>query len=134
MSKRAQLIGGLIFNTIIILVIAKLSTGSLNPFAVFGGDSLFLKILVGFFMVTMAGSALGLALTSSLKDKQCARAGCGRPLIAFSDALGAPLRCRFCQRWFHSKCFKADGGGVIEGCRQPGCPSAPAQDSLSDSL
>lgn len=130
--KRVQLISGLIFNTIIMLVIAKLSTGSLNPFEVFSGDSVFLKILMGFLMVVMGLNLLTLALVGRLKDKRCAGTGCGKPLVEFAGALGGPLRCRFCGRWFHSRCFKANGGSTMEGCRQPGCSSAPVQDSFSD--
>ena len=135
MNKRAQLIGGIIFNTIITLVITKLAVGSLNPLDIFYGDSLFLKILVSFFMVITAFSFLGLIALGKLADQRCAGSGCGRPLMAFADAMGTPVRCLVCGRWFHRRCLKAGGGSAITGCQQPGCPSARTEhDSFSDSI
>lgn len=120
--KKSQLIGSLIFNTILVLVISKLATDSLNPFEVFHGDKLWLKLLIGFIMVTMAFGLLGLLVTRSLQDQDCA--GCSKSLLAFQGAFGNPLKCMYCGRWFHTNCFKSKGGSAMEGCKHPGCPSA----------
>ena len=121
MFKKGQMITGLIFNVVILLVIAKLATGSLNPFEVFRGESLFLKILVGFFMFAIVASLLGLAYQAMLSDVRCGK--CGHPLMEFASAYGQPFRCRFCGKWFHKLCVQEDGGSMLEGCKQPDCPS-----------
>ena len=124
--QKKQIIGGLITNTIIILVISKLATGSLNPWEVFRGNSLFLKIVVGFFCLSMlALLARWLMIIIIGSNEVCARVkpepGCGKLLMEFAPVLGDPVRCNFCQKWYHKMCFKAGGGTALGGCKQPHC-------------
>jgi len=123
MYKRWQIIWGWIFTVGIILLIAKLATGSLNPFEVFQGKSVLLKIVMGILMGSLALNVLTMPFRSGLKNKICASADCGKPLLAFAGALGNPVKCNYCRRWYHKNCFKAGGGALMEGCKRPGCPT-----------
>ncbi len=119
--KKGQIIVGMIFYITIILVISKLATGSLNPIEVFRGDSLFLKLIIGILLTMLVLGPLGLIYRQVLKERNCAK--CGKSLVDFAGPFGNPLRCNFCGRMYHSKCFKAGDGSIFEGCKQPGCSS-----------
>lgn len=121
MYKKGQIISGMITNVIILLVIAKLATGSLNPFEVFRGDSLFLKLVIGFFCFSLAMSVLLLLFQKGVENQRCAKDGL--PLLEYAGSHGNPVRCNFCSRWYHGNCFQAGGGTVLGGCKQPHCPS-----------
>lgn len=122
MYKTGYVIGGIVMNAIIVLVIAYLGTGSLNPIEVFRGDSLLLKVLEGVFLFFFAAGFLHLLIIRALRDKVCNK--CGKPLLAYADVSGKPLRCNYCGQWYHTHCLRADGGSALRGCKQPGCPSA----------
>jgi len=115
----------MITHVVIILVISQLGTGSLNPIEVFRGDNVLLKILVGFFLVLLAFTALLLVMMGQMGNERCAK--CGNLLLQFAPVYGAPVKCRHCNRWYHTMCIKADGGSVFTGCRQPHCPSGHTQ-------
>jgi hypothetical protein len=121
MFKKGQIIAGLISNTIFILVISKLATGSLNPIEIFKGDSILLKIFVGFLLFGFFAGIISLLFIGNLRDKVCPI--CGLPLMDYIGSHGKPVRCNYCQKWYHSLCFKKDGGSVFEGCKQPHCRS-----------
>ncbi|HLB54196.1 MAG TPA: hypothetical protein VJK71_03755 [Gemmatimonadales bacterium] len=121
--KRAQIIIGLVMGTVIILVITNLSTGTMNPFEVFRGENLLLKILVGFFLAVIGLNLLNLLFGQNIyKDKVCAVDGKG--LMEFASVYGPPMKCVYCKRYFHKKCFQANGGTMRGGCRKEPCPSA----------
>ncbi len=122
MYKKGQIISGMVMYTIIILVISKLATNSLNPVEVFKGESLLLKIVVGFLLALMLLSVVAILFQKGLEDQRCAKDGL--PLVAYAGAYGNPVRCNFCQRWFHGNCFKANGGTMLTGCKQEPCPTA----------
>jgi hypothetical protein len=126
MPKRGQLITGMVMNVIIMLVISQLATGALNPLEVFRGDSLFLKIVIGFFSLALVMSVVTLFFQGGLSNETCAK--CGLPLLAYAGSHGNPTRCNFCKRWYHTNCFKANGGSFLEGCKHPPCPSAQKYD------
>jgi hypothetical protein len=120
--KKGQAISGLITATILILVITKLSTDSMNPVELFRSDAhWFLKLLVGFFLFGMVMQIIALLSLSKLKDINCG--GCNRPLVEYASIYGAPLRCIRCGGWYHKNCFAAKGGTLGEGCKQNGCSS-----------
>ena len=121
---------GVIFSLFILEVIAQLATGSLNPIEVFRGDKLLLKILVGFLGLWSVGQVLMFVLVATIGgDARCPSARCGgRPLIKFAPALGGVVGCIFCGRQFHGDCFRAGGGRLAEGCKQPPCRSARSFD------
>ena len=122
MYKKWQVIAGIVINVIIILVISQLATGSLNPIEVFKGEKTLFKIVVGFFLFTILMAFIQLLIIHGLRDKTCAK--CGKSLTDFAGAYGNPVKCRFCNRWFHTMCLRSEGGSPFTGCKQPGCPSA----------
>lgn len=122
MYKKGQIISGMVMYAIVILVISKLATNSLNPLEVFKGDSLLLKIVVGFLLALMLLSVVAILFQRGLEDQRCAKDGL--PLVAYAGSHGNPVRCNFCTRWFHANCFKSNGGSVLTGCKQEPCPSA----------
>lgn len=124
MPNKWQTYFSLVVNITVILVISKLATNSLNPMEVFRGESLFLKIIVGFFSFILFMSILFLLFRGRLEDKRCAGEDCGRSLLDFAGPLGGPVRCNYCGRWFHKNCFTRGGGSVLTGCKQPGCETA----------
>ena len=124
MYNKAHLIAAIIINTVIVLVITHLATGSLNPLEAFKGDSLLLKIVVGFFMFAVVMCFVNILFAQSLAGVKCGK--CGLPLLDYVSSHGKPLKCRLCSRYYHTLCVRADGGGAIQGCKQAGCPSAPA--------
>ena len=108
----------------VILVITRLSTGTMNPLAVFrGGESLLLKFVVGFFLLVMGLNLLNL-LFGQGGGHVLVCAGCREPLIGSAAVRGPPLRCPICRRLFHKRCFQATGGTLRGGCRREPCPSA----------
>lgn len=121
MYKRWQIIMGLIFWVAVILIISQLATGSLNPFEVFKGESVFLKVVMGICLGLLGLSLVTLPFRRVVKGKVCAAPECGKGLMEFAGPLGNPIKCNFCGRWYHSKCFRAAGGTLLEGCKQPGC-------------
>jgi len=124
MLKKSQVIAGIIINTILILVISKLATGSLNPFEIFRGDSILLMIVVGFLMFMIVMTLLSaLWARVVIGDRRCA--ACNNPLLSFAFSHGPPARCLRCGQWYHTNCLKACGGSVF-GCKQPHCPSGQA--------
>jgi len=123
MPKKFQIYFGMIFATTLILVISKLATNSLNPLEVFRGESLLLKIVVGFLCLPLLAGPMNLYIRSRWEDKRCAGTSCGRSLVEFAQALGAPVKCMHCARWYHKNCFATGGGTFMGGCKQPGCPS-----------
>ncbi len=127
MYKKWQIITGMVMYAVIILVISKLATNSLNPLEVFKGESLLLKIVVGFFCALILLSVVVILFQRGLEDQRCAKDGL--PLVAYAGSHGNPVRCSFCSRWYHTNCFKANGGSVLTGCKQEPCPTArPAFD------
>jgi hypothetical protein len=122
--RKAQIIIGLIIAVSVVLVISKLATGSLNPMEVFSGDSLFLKILVGFFLFMILMQIIGLFF-NPYKDKNCS--GCGNDLTTFVYSHGQPMKCPMCKRLYHRKCYMEKAEGLLSGCKRDGCPSAVAQ-------
>ena len=123
--RRTQTIISLIVGTVIILVITNLSTDTMNPFEVFRGQNLLLKIVIGFFLLVMGLNLLNLLFGGSIyRGQVCASRECGKGLMEFASALGPPLRCLYCKRLFHKKCFQANGGTLRGGCRMEPCPSA----------
>ena len=107
----------------VILVITRLSTGTMNPLAVFrGGESLLLKFVVGFFLLVMGLNLLNLLFSVNGHVEVCT--GCGEPLMESAAVRGPPLRCPNCRRLFHKRCFQATGGTLRGGCRREPCPSA----------
>ena len=128
MYRKGQIIAAMITNTIILLVISRLATGSLNPWEVFRGDSLLLKVVAGLLCFGLLASVWRLVLIAGpLSDVVCARVKpeppCGKNLLEFAAVFGNPMRCPICRRWFHMSCFRANGGTMLEGCKQPNCPS-----------
>lgn len=121
MYKKSQIISGMIMNVIIILVIAKLATGSLNPVEVFSGEDLFLKVLVGFFFFSLAMCVFLLLFRRGFANHRCAMDGL--PLLDYVGSHGNPVRCSYCGRWYHTRCFQAGGGSLMGGCKQPHCSS-----------
>ncbi|MCX5673869.1 MAG: hypothetical protein NTX87_02575 [Planctomycetota bacterium] len=119
--KKSQVITAIITNVVIVLVISKLATDSLNPIEVFEGDRLWLKILVGFFLLVIFLSFASLLFAKGLQGVNCHK--CGLPLLEYQSSHGNPVRCRLCGRWYHALCIKADGGSMMEGCKQSGCAS-----------
>ena len=122
MYKKGQIISGMVMWSIVILVISKLATNSLNPLEVFKGESLLLKLVVGFLCFLMVLSFGALLFQRGLEDQRCAKDGL--PLIAYAGSHGNPVRCNFCRRWYHTNCFKSSGGTVMTGCKQEPCPTA----------
>lgn len=123
--KKGQVIGGMVMNTIFILVVTQLSTGSLNPIEVFRGDSLLLKILIGFLGGTLVLGLLSLIILGSLDNVKCEKYG--HSLTKFAGVYGNPIRCIACGRWYHTLCIKPDGGTALGGCKQANCPSGRAE-------
>jgi hypothetical protein len=123
--KKSQLVSALIFNTIILLVISKLATKSLNPVEIFRGDSIFLKIVAGFLCMTLLSSLIGFVFAGSFGDKSCGK--CGKNLVQYAGALGKPMLCNYCKRWFHELCIKQEGGSTFGGCKQSDCVSGQNQ-------
>ena len=123
MPKKWQIYFGMIVQVTILLTISKLATDSLNPLEVFRGESLLLKIVAGFFIFALLLSVLNLIMRSrsGVEDRRCTL--CGLPLFAAAGFRGAPIKCGFCERWYHRTCLKAEGGAMLRGCRQEGCPS-----------
>lgn len=122
MPKKAQIISGMVMYGIVILVISKLATNSLNPLEVFKAESLLLKLVVGFLCLLMLLSVAAILFQKGIENERCAKDGL--PLVAYSGAHGNPVRCNFCRRWYHSNCFKSNGGSVLTGCKQEPCPTA----------
>ena len=123
--KKGQIISSMVLFTVILLVIARLETGSLNPVEIFRGDSLFLKIVAGFLILGLLQGVIQLRrLQGPLANLRCPSKHCdGKPLLEFAPVFGQPVRCVHCRRWFHHQCLKSNGGGLMEGCKQPGCSS-----------
>jgi len=121
MYKKWQITLGLILWAVVILVIAQLATGSLNPFEVFKEESVLLKIVMGIFLGMVGLSLIYLIFSRNLRNEICHATGCGKPLLEFAGAYGNPIRCSFCRRYFHRNCFKEGGGTITQGCKQPGC-------------
>ena len=127
MYKKWQIITGMVMYAGVILVISKLATNSLNPMEVFRGDSLLLKLVVGFLCLLMVLSIGSILFQRGLENERCAKDGL--PLVAYAGSHGNPVRCNFCSRWYHTNCFKANGGSVLTGCKQEPCSTArPAFD------
>ena len=127
MYKKGQIIAGMVMYAVVILVISKVTTNSLNPLEVFKGESLLLKIVVGFLCALMLSSVVAILYQRGLEEQRCAKDGL--PLVAYAGSHGNPVRCNFCSRWYHTNCFKANGGSVLTGCKQEPCPTArPAFD------
>ncbi|HLG06159.1 MAG TPA: hypothetical protein VI383_08420 [Gemmatimonadales bacterium] len=123
--KKAQSVMSLIVGLVIILVITNLSTDTMNPFEVFRGQNLLLKIVIGFFLAVMGLNILNLLFGGKIYEGEvCAGRECGKGLMAFAAVLGPPIRCMYCKRLFHKKCFQANGGTLRGGCRMEPCPSA----------
>jgi len=122
--RKAQIIVGLIIAVTVVLVISKLATGSLNPIEVFSGDSLLLKILVGFFLFMILMQVISL-FWNPYKDKDCV--GCGKDLTTFAFSHGQPMKCPVCKRLFHRRCYMEKADSLFSGCKREGCPSAVAQ-------
>jgi hypothetical protein len=116
------MISGLVFSTVILLVVTNLATGSLNPVEVFRQDNLFLKIVAGFLIFSMTMGVLKIIMNIVLGDKLCPSDSCGgKSLPRFEQAYGPATRCSHCGRWFHKKCLLSKGGGLLEGCKHTGC-------------
>ena len=123
--RKTQSIISLIVGAVIILVITNLATDTMNPFEVFRGDKLLLKIVVGFFLAVMGLNLLNLLFGGSIyRGQVCARDGCGKGLMEYAAVLGPPLRCMYCKRLYHKKCYQSNGGTLSGGCRMEPCPSA----------
>jgi len=118
--QRKQFIFALIFQFVIIELITYSSLKSLNPFAVYEQSGLAIKILVSIFLGFMGLSLLGLAASKAIGEKVCS--ACGFDLMRYATARGGPMKCKFCDRWYHTQCFKAKGGTIFGGC---GCQSEP---------
>ena len=130
MPKKWQIYSGMVFQVAILLLISKLATESLNPLELFRGDSLLLKIVGGFLLFALFMSVLNLFMRrsgSGLEDRRCAYPPCALPLLDAAGLRGAPVKCGHCGRYFHRGCLKAEGGSVLKGCQQDGCPSRLAQ-------
>ncbi len=125
MFNRGQIIAGMFFNAIVLLLIAKFATGSLNPMEAFRGNSLLLKLIIGFFLLTLGMNVIALLFRKGLENERCAKDGLA--LLEYAGSHGNPVRCNFCGRWFHGHCFRAEGGTALTGCKQSPCPSARSE-------
>lgn len=114
-------------SVVVILVISKYATNSLNPIEALTEDNLLPKIIIGFSCFILAINVLAFLFRQTLEDERCAKVKCHLPILKYSDALGIPVRCNSCLRWYHSLCVKEDGGSAIGGCRQAHCPSGSDQ-------
>ena len=123
MQKKWQIIAGMFLSAAVILVVSYQATTSLDPTEVFRASDPVPKIVVGFFTFSLAMGLLGLFMRDKLDDELCASNRCGYPLLDYAAVYGNPVRCTFCGRWFHNRCYKANGATLLSGCMQTPCPS-----------
>jgi hypothetical protein len=94
-----------------ILVITFMTTGFINPLAVYASNSLLAKIVVSILALLVVTSFISLLATLLLnkvveagtgeraEDLVCP--GCGLPLIQFMGSHGTPIRCPKCLKTWH---------------------------------
>ena len=77
MQRTGQIVAGMIVNIIITLVISHLATSSLNPVEVYRGDSLLLKLVMGFLNFVLLMSLISVAWIPVVGRQICMAPGCG---------------------------------------------------------
>jgi hypothetical protein len=94
-----------------ILVITFMTTGFINPLAVYTSNSLLTKIVVSLLLLLVATSLVSLlsnlflnkvveaATGKRAEDLICP--GCGLPLMQYLGSHGTPIQCPKCQKYWH---------------------------------
>ncbi len=115
MNPRASLkaaTGCLTMLALFIVLASYLSTGTLNPMAVYSSKSLLGKVAVSVGAVLMGGVLLQATMLGLLRlqlrvstgqhpdDLICP--GCGQSLMQFIGSHGTPMCCPRCRTWWHN--------------------------------
>ena len=113
--KKIHVVAWMIINAGLIILASEVMAGSPNPVEAFNGHGVLPKLVLGLLILTQAASVRALFVVMETRRADCPRLipepACGAPVFdPQPDEDMRPVRCRFCRRWHHLRCFEANGG------------------------